>query len=82
MLPIVGQWCFLMDGVFIGLTRAKAMQYSMLVSAFIVYFPVWWLLKDYGNWALWYALLAMLACRGLSLGGYFVYLSRQRRLAD
>lgn len=82
MLPIVGHWCFLMDGIFIGLTRAKAMQYCMLISAFVVYFPIWWLLESYGNWALWFALLGMLACRGISLGGYFVYLLKLRRLVD
>jgi MATE family multidrug resistance protein len=82
LLPIVGHWCFLMDGVFIGLTRAKAMRNSMLLSAVLIYFPVWWWFQEDGNWALWVALLAFLGFRGISLGGYFVYLVQRRCLVD
>ncbi|MCW8109001.1 MATE family efflux transporter [Alteromonas ponticola] len=80
-LPIVGHWCFLFDGVFVGLTRAKAMRNSMLVSA-LVYFPTWYALKNLGNEALWYALLAFLLSRGVVLGGYFAWLSRQNSCHD
>lgn len=76
LLPIVAHWCFLMDGVFVGLTRASAMRDSMLVSALLVYFPVWWLCQDLGNFALWIALLAFLGARGISLSGYFLWLYR------
>ncbi|WP_343858016.1 MATE family efflux transporter [Aliiglaciecola litoralis] len=81
-LPLVGHWCFLMDGVFVGLTRAKAMRNSMVLGALLVFFPVWWFLQEHGNWALWLALLALLAFRGVSLSAYFVYLARQHRLID
>ncbi|GAC31237.1 MATE family efflux transporter [Paraglaciecola polaris] len=80
LLPIVSHWCFLLDGVFVGLTRAKAMQNSMLLSALCFFFPSWWLLQGYQNYALWIALLLLMLGRGLSLGGYFAYLYRGRRL--
>ena len=80
LLPIVSHWCFLLDGIFVGLTRAKAMQNSMLLSAVCFFFPSWWLLQDYQNYALWIALLLLMLGRGLSLGGYFVYLYRAQRL--
>ena len=80
LLPIVSHWCFLLDGVFVGLTRAKAMQNSMLLSALCFFFPSWWLLHGYENRALWVALLLLMLGRGLSLGGYFAYLYRGGRL--
>lgn len=81
LLPLVAHWCFLLDGVFVGLTRAKAMQNSMLFSCVAVYFPIWWIFMEYGNWALWIALLVFMVSRGLSLGGYFSYLYRKGELA-
>lgn len=80
LLPLIAHWCFLYDGVFIGLTRSKAMRDSMLVCSILVFFPVWWMTQEYQNMALWFALLAFLAARGITLGGYFVYLSRRSDL--
>jgi MATE family multidrug resistance protein len=81
LLPVVAHWCFLLDGVFVGLTRAKAMQNSMLLSCVGVYFPTWWYFMEYGNWALWIAMLVFMLARGLSLGGYFSYLYQKGELA-
>lgn len=67
LLPLAGHWCFLFDGVFVGLTRSAAMRDTMILSALGVFFPVWWLFKAEGNMALWYALLAFLLARGLTL---------------
>lgn len=80
LLPLFAHWCFLLDGVFIGLTRAKAMQNSMLLSALCVYVPLWFFFSDLGNQGLWYALLGFLLARGVSLGTYFIYLYRRERL--
>ena len=80
MLPLIAHWCFLLDGVFVGLTRAKAMQNTMLLSALMVYLPAWYLLSDRDNTGLWFALLAFLLARGLSLGAYFIYLYRTRQV--
>lgn len=80
LLPLIAHWCFLYDGVFIGLTRSKAMRDSMLVCSVLVFLPVWWMTKQYENMALWCAMLAFLAARGFTLGGYFVYLSRRSAL--
>jgi MATE family multidrug resistance protein len=79
-LPIVAHWCFFFDGVFVGLTKAKAMRNSMLVSAVLFYFPVFWLLAAYQNQALWMALLVFMLARGISLAGYFTYLCRTQKL--
>ncbi|RDV24914.1 MATE family efflux transporter [Alteromonas aestuariivivens] len=79
-LPLLAHWCFLFDGVFVGLTRSKAMRDTMFISAAVVFFPVWWSTRELGNVALWYALLAFLLARGLSLGATFCWLSRRNLL--
>lgn len=77
-LPLLAHWCFLFDGVFVGLTRAKSMRNTMIISALGVYFPVWFVLRDAGNEALWWALLAFLLARGVTLAGsfYWYYVNR------
>ena len=79
-LPLVGHWCFLFDGVFVGLTRSGAMRDTMIFSAVGVFFPLWWLFRDSGNEALWYALLGFLLARGLSLGGLLMWLNHRHRV--
>ncbi|WP_296046422.1 MATE family efflux transporter [uncultured Alteromonas sp.] len=80
LLPLVAHWCFLYDGVFVGLTQAKAMRDTMIVSALLVYFPVWYFTQSAGNPALWWALLAFLLARGITLGAIFYW--RKDQLAE
>lgn len=77
LLPIIAHWCFLLDGVFVGLTRGKAMRDSMLLSAIVIFFPLWFGLNHLGNWALWLAMLGFMAARGISLGIMFSFFSRR-----
>jgi len=81
LLPLAGHWCFLFDGVFVGLTQSRAMRNTMIVSAVCVYFPVWYAFRHIGNEALWYALLTFLLARGVTLGWVFMKLSRRGDLA-
>ncbi|QJR82795.1 MATE family efflux transporter [Alteromonas pelagimontana] len=79
-LPLLAHWCFLFDGVFVGLTRSAAMRDTMIISALAVFFPVWWLTQEEGNMALWYALLAFLLARGVTLAATFWRLNRRDEL--
>lgn len=79
-LPLIAHWCFFFDGVFVGLTRAKAMRNSMLFCAVMIYFPTFWLFVDFENKGLWLAMLLFLLTRGISLGGYFIYLCRTQKV--
>lgn len=66
VLPVVGVWCYLLDGMFIGATRGSEMRNSMAVAAAgfaLTLFTLPWL----GNHGLWLALAVFLALRGLSL---------------
>ena len=66
-IPVAGFAGFLWDGIYIGTTASKLMRNTMLISAFIFYFPVYYLLVDfYGNHALWLAMILFLAARGIS----------------
>jgi len=79
-LPLIAHWCFFFDGVFVGLTRAKAMRNSMLLCALTVYLPAFWVFVSYANQGLWIAMLLFLLFRGVSLGGYFIYLCRTQKV--
>ncbi|RAI98807.1 MATE family efflux transporter DinF [Aeromonas salmonicida] len=80
LMPLLAVWCFLLDGVFIGATRAREMRNSMLVAAFCGFFPVWWLCQGWGVAALWAAMGALMAGRGLTLGYLCWQLERDGRL--
>ena len=67
-LPLTAVWGFLLDGVFIGATRTRDMQNTMLASAGLVFLPVWWLTTDWGNHGLWFALISLMLARALSMG--------------
>lgn len=66
ILPVIGVWCYLLDGMFIGATRGAEMRNSMAVAAAgfaltLLTVPV------LGNHGLWLALAVFLGLRGLSL---------------
>ena len=81
-MPLLAVWCFLLDGVFIGATRAREMRNSMLLAAFGGFFPIWWLCQSWGGAALWAAMAALMVGRGLSLGVTCWRLERSGRLID
>jgi len=68
LLPFASVWGFLFDGVFIGATRTRKMQNTMLFSAFVVFLPAWWLTTGWGNHGLWFALISLMLARAASMG--------------
>jgi MATE family multidrug resistance protein len=67
VLPLVAVWSFLLDGVFIGATRAQELRDSMLISL-AGYLGLAVLLKTrFGNHGLWCAMLAFMALRAITL---------------
>lgn len=67
VLPLVGVWCYLLDGMFIGATRGKEMRNSMAVAA-AGYALTLLTLPLLHNHALWLAVAVFLSLRGLALG--------------
>lgn len=80
VMPLLAVWCFLLDGVFIGATRAREMRNSMLVAVFAGFFPIWWLCQEWGVAALWAAMAALMTGRGLTLGWLCWRLEQDGRL--
>lgn len=71
LLPLAACWSYLFDGIYIGLTQAKAMRNSMIISTFGCFFPVWWLLQGYENHGLWLAFSIFMVARGITLAWHF-----------
>jgi multidrug resistance protein, MATE family len=67
VLPIVAVWSFLLDGIFIGATRAPELRDSMLISfaGFLGLAVV--LGARFGNHGLWCSMLAFMALRAITL---------------
>jgi len=65
--PLVSVWSFLYDGVYVGATRSREMRDIMLISAFAVFIPAWYLLQGFGNHGLWLAFTLFMASRGIGM---------------
>jgi len=60
--------CYLLDGIYIGLTAARAMRQTMLL-AFAGYLLAYYLVgQHYANWGLWGSLLAFMVLRAVLQG--------------
>lgn len=64
MVPLVGTTAFMYDGVFVGLTRTRALLASMVVAA-VAFFATYYILYPiWHNHALWLAFILYLLLRG------------------
>jgi MATE family multidrug resistance protein len=67
LLPVVATWSFMLDGVFIGATRAQELRDSMLIS-FAGFLGLAIVLgAHFGNHGLWAAMLAFMGLRACTL---------------
>ena len=73
LLPLLSFGSYLFDGVYIGAAKGKIMRNSMIISTFGIFFPVWFLLQDSGNHALWAAMSAFMLARSLTLTFHYRY---------
>ena len=76
VLPLLAVWSYLLDGLFIGATRAREMRDAMLI-ALALSLPLAWWLQSLGNHGLWLAFLAFMGLRSLVLGGYAWNMNRR-----
>jgi len=67
LMPVISVWAFLMDGVFIGATRAKIMRNAMLISM-VFFLPLVYLGRLWGGLdGIWLAFNILLGLRGVTL---------------
>ena len=74
-LPLIAVWSYLLDGLFIGATRAREMRNGMLLTV-ILLLPFAWMLQGLGNHGLWITFLLFMMLRSLTLGTFAWYLRR------
>jgi multidrug resistance protein, MATE family len=67
VLPLIAVWSFLLDGVYIGATRAQELRDSMLISLAGFLLLAVLLGARFGNHGLWCAMLAFMAFRAITL---------------
>ncbi len=66
-IPLAGFPSFLWDGIYIGATASKGMRNTMIIAAFFVFVPVFFITRNVmGNHGLWLALILFLVARGVS----------------
>jgi MATE family multidrug resistance protein len=66
LIPLASFSSYIWDGIYIGATASKAMRNSLLISAFLVFAPVYYLLHPiWENHALWLAMFLFMFGRGL-----------------
>ena len=62
LLPLIGVWSYLLDGLFVGATRASEMRNAMLLAG-VVFVVLASGLRGWGNHGLWIALLGFMLVR-------------------
>jgi MATE family multidrug resistance protein len=77
-LPLVAVWSYLLDGLFIGATRAREMRNAMLLAVALS-LPLGSALQGLGNHGLWLAFLAFMLVRGICLGSIALRLQQRRQ---
>ena len=75
-MPLLAVWSYLLDGLFIGATRAREMRNAMLISVALIA-PVAFFAVDQGNHGLWLTFMTFTLVRGLSLGTIAWHLNRK-----
>ena len=71
LLPLISVWSFLLDGIYIGTTRAAEMRNTMLFSTFFIFLPLWYLLLPMQNHGLWLAFTLFNTARAVSMALLF-----------
>jgi len=80
LLPLISVWSFILDGIYIGATKAAEMRNTMLFSTVCVFLPAWYLLQTHHNHGLWLAFCLFMLARAVSMGLLFLLMQRQNRL--
>ena len=66
--PLLGVWCFQLDGIYIGATRTAEMRNGMILSLAGFLLALWFALPRFGNDGLWLTLMVFYVLRMTTLG--------------
>ena len=74
--PLIGFWCFLFDGIFIGATQTRDMR-NMMIITIAVYLISWWaLVAAFDNHGRWAAIMVLFVVRAATLASRMPALER------
>jgi multidrug resistance protein, MATE family len=76
LLPFMGVWCFLLDGVFIGATRTADMRDMMLLSFGVYLAALGVFVPAFGNHGIWAAHSVFFIARAITLAWKYPALAR------
>jgi multidrug resistance protein, MATE family len=65
--PLLGVWCFQLDGIFTGATRTRDMRNMMVLSIAVYLVAFVWLDATFGNHGLWASIMVLYVVRALTL---------------
>jgi MATE family multidrug resistance protein len=75
LIPVLGMPSWLLDGIFIGATRGRALRNAAIVST-ALYVGLDLALRPYGNMGVWVAFAASYVLRAIALGWHYPALRR------
>ena len=71
LIPLLSFGAFIWDGIFIGVTASGSMRNAMLISTFVIFIPLYFLLHHYyQNHGLWISFLLFMISRFVTLSIY------------
>ena len=70
LVPLVGMPSWMLDGIFIGATRGRALRNAGFIAT-VLYIALDLALRPFGNWGVWIALTASYLLRAGGLAFYF-----------
>lgn len=74
--PLYSVWCFLIDGIFIGATRAREMRNMAFLSALTFIASILIFVPWLGNHGLWFSYLIYMITRAVTLGSHYPSVER------
>jgi MATE family multidrug resistance protein len=74
--PLLGVWCFQLDGIYIGATRTAEMRNGMILSLAGTLLALWLAMPRLGNDGLWLALMVFYVLRIATLGSWLPRIDR------
>jgi MATE family multidrug resistance protein len=74
--PLISVWSYVLDGIYVGATRAVEMRNGMLIALIAYLAAAAVLVPAWGNNGLWLALMILMVARAVTLGAWYPRLLR------
>jgi MATE family multidrug resistance protein len=74
--PLISVWSYVLDGIYVGATRAVEMRNGMLIALVAYLAAAAVLVPAWGNNGLWLALMILMVARAVTLGAWYPRLLR------